>query len=155
MENNVGMKTKEKLEEEKQMLFESLRALVSEITSGTRIEVEEIDSGFELLVPLPCDRQQKVYITLERRDADGENIFQVFTVCAEADPKLFEFALKMNNDIDYGAIAIKELYGKDYLVILDTQLVRTTQPVEIEKSLLTLAEVGDDLERIITGKDIR
>jgi hypothetical protein len=68
---------------------------------------------------------------------------------------LFEFALKMNMELDYGALAIKNIDEKDALVMVHTQLVRTAQPAEIEKSLLTLAEVGDDLERILTGEDFR
>jgi hypothetical protein len=145
----------DKMIEERTILLESLRALVSEITSETLIGTEEIENGFILKVPLPDQRTQKVYITVDRRDADGENLFQIFTVCAQADPELFEFALKMNMELDYGALAIKNIDEKDALVMVHTQLVRTAQPAEIEKSLLTLAEVGDDLERILTGEDFR
>jgi hypothetical protein len=145
----------DKLNEEKKILLESLRALVSDITSNTLIEVSEIENGFELRVPLPDQRTQKVYITVDRRDADGENLFQIFTVCAEADRALYEFALKLNMELDYGALALKDISGTNYLVMVHTQLVRTAQPTEVEKSVLTMAEVGDDLEKILTGEDKR
>jgi hypothetical protein len=153
--NEILTPNTDKINEERMILLESLRALVSEITSNTLIESEEIENGFILSVPLPDQRTQKIFITVDRRDADGENLFQIFTVCAEADPSLFEFALKMNMELDYGALAIKNIEGNDSLVMVHTQLVRTAQPAEIEKSVLTLAEVGDDLERILTGEDFR
>ena len=134
---------------------EVLSVLIRDFTEGTKITYSETEEGFELIVPLPGERKQKVFITADRRDSDGEELFQVFTICAEANPDLFAFALKLNMEIDYGAIAIKEIYGKDHLVIVDTQLVRTAQPVEIEKSVITLAEVGDDIEQILTGEDVR
>lgn len=147
--------TPEKIQEEKMILAESLRALVSEITRDTKIDVTENDDGFILKVPLPGNRSQKVYVSIGRRDADGENLFQIYTVCTEATGELYEFALRMNMELDYGALALQEMYGRDFLVIVDTQLVRTAQPVEVEKSILTLAEVGDDIEKILTGEDIR
>lgn len=155
VKNGYKVPTPGNLAEEKEILMESLRALISEITADTVIEVKEMESGFELIVPLPGNRSQKVYVTLDRRDADGENLFQVYTICSEAMEKMYEFALRMNMELDYGALAIQDMYGRDYLVIVDTQLVRTAQPAEIEKSILTLAEVGDDLEKILTGQDIR
>jgi hypothetical protein len=134
---------------------EVLSVLIRDFTECTKITYTEAEDGFELSIPLPGDRKQKVFITADRRDSDGEELFQIFTICAEANPALYAFALKLNMEIDYGALAIKEIYGKDHLVIVDTQLVRTAQPVEIEKSVITLAEVGDDIEQILTGEDLR
>lgn len=155
LQQGFKMPTPENLGEEKKIILETLKALVSEICRDTLIQVSEIESGYELKIPLPDQRSQKVYITAGRRDADGENLFQIYTICTEATPELYELALRMNMELDYGAIAMHQIYDKDFLVMVDTQLVRTAQPAEIEKSILTLAEVGDDLEKILTGRDVR
>lgn len=145
--------------EEHSQKQERLKALLGELIQsfieGTEIACVEIDEGYELVIPQPGRRRQKVYITTDRRDSDGEDIYQIFTVCTEAAPNLFEFALRANMEMDYGAMAIKDIFGQDFLVIVDTQLVRTAQAAEIEKSALALAELGDDIEQILTGEDIR
>ncbi len=138
-----------------EITFEALEKIIKDISEGTIITYKAIENGFEIHIPLPDNRKQKVFVTTGRRDSDGEEIYQIFTICVKADPSLYEFALKMNMEIDYGALAITEFYGEDYLVMVDTQLVKSTQPVEIEKSIITLAEIGDDIERILTGEDIR
>lgn len=141
-------------EKDRKKIKDNLKILLSEFTNNTKIECKETDEGFELTVPQPGDRKQKVYITTDRRDSDGEDIYQIFTICTESDARLFEFALRANLEIDYGALAIKEIFGTDYLVLVNTQLVKSAQAVELEKSVLTLAEIGDDIEQIVTGKDI-
>lgn len=132
-----------------------LKTIITDITKGTLITYNEIENGFEVNIPLPDNRKQKVFVTTGRRDSDCEEIYQIFTICVKAETSLYEFALRMNMEIDYGALAITELYGEDYLVMVDTQLVKSAQPIEIEKSIITLAEIGDDIERILTGEDIR
>lgn len=132
-----------------------LQTIIMDISKGTLMTHKKIEKGFEINIPLPDNRKQKVYVTTGRRDSDGEEIYQIFTICVKADPSLYEFALKMNMEIDYGALAITEFYGEDYLVMVDTQLVKSAQPIEIEKSIIALAEIGDDIERILTGEDIR
>jgi len=129
--------------------------IINEIFKDTLITSAEIPDGFELVIPLPGERKKKVFVTFGRQDSEEEEIFQIFTICCEASTSLYEFALRMNMELDYGALALKEMYGDDFFVIVDTQLVRTAQPVEIEKSVITLAEIGDDIERILTGKDLR
>ena len=143
------------LEKRMGRFHELLKTMIKNITDDTLITFSEVNNGFEVVVPLPENRKQKVFVSTGRRDSDGEEIYQIFTICVKADSSLFEFALKMNMEIDYGALAITELYGEDYLVMVDTQLARSAQPIEIEKSIITLAEIGDDLERVMTGEDIR
>lgn len=140
---------------QREVSLEDLQKMIRDICKDSLLIHTGIEDGFEIIFPLPDNRKQKVFVTMGRRDSDGEEIYQIFTICVKADPSLYEFALKMNMEIDYGALAIKELYGEDYLVMVDTQLVRSAQPVEIEKSIITLAEIGDDIERILTGEDIR
>ena len=135
--------------------FDILQTIIRDISEGTLITYSKIENGFKVNIPLPDNRKQKVFVTTGRRDSDGEEIFQIFTICVKADPSLYEFALRMNMEIDYGALAIHEFYGEDYLVMVDTQLVKSAQPIEIEKSIVALAEIGDDIERILTGEDIR
>lgn len=132
-----------------------LESLLLKVLDGTRITHTDTEEGFELVVPLPGDRKQKVYITSNRRDSDGEVIFQIYTICSKVQLLMYEPALRMNMDLDYGALAIKEIDGKDYLVIVDTQLAGTAQARELEKSIITIAEAGDELENILTGEDIR
>jgi len=153
--HNMTLMTQDEIQRGQKLARRILESLLLKVVDGTRITHTESEEGYELIVPLPGNRKQKVYITANRRDSDGEVIYQVYTICAEAQLLMYEPALRMNMDLDYGALAIKEIGGNDYMVIVDTQLAGTAQAREIEKSIITIAEAGDELENILTGEDIR
>lgn len=128
-------------------------ALIQEVVTGTEIDVSTTRSGWLLIVPLKGGRSQKVSVATSSSDSEGEQILVIYTQCGPADPKSYEWALKQNLRMPYGAIGVREIKDKSMFVMVDTQLARTAQADEIRKSVLELAKRADAIEKALTGRD--
>ncbi len=127
--------------------------LIQQVVTDTEIDVSTTRSGWLLTVPLKGGRSQKVSVATSSSDSEGEQIIVIYTQCGPADPKRYEWALKQNLRMPYGAISIREIKDKPMFVMVDTQLARTAQADEIRKSVLELAKRADAIEKMLTGAD--
>jgi len=146
--------------------MERLKKMIEEISKGQDYELEEIEDGFILDIPVIYRsdegdksqgeevRRQFVYITANRKSSEGEDMYQVFTICAPEDERFYRSALLLNMNLPFGAIAISEVEGKNYFVLVDTYLVNDVTQKELEMSILTLAKAGDRIEKILVGDDV-
>jgi len=124
---------------------------------GTDYALKERTAGekYSVVVPLPGGRSQKVYVTIGGTDSDGAGLICIYTVCGPATPKNYEWALRRNMKISFGSFALADHSGKRMFVMVNTLLAEATEPVELQKSIDTLARHGDQLEELLTGKDVR
>ena len=124
---------------------------------GSAFEWEKDPDGLRYVVrvPLPDGRGQKVYITKGGADSDGAPLLNMYTACGPATPQNYEWALRRNMKLSFGAFAIAD-HGKERLfVMVDTHLEDSTEPEVLMKSIMTLARHGDRLEQTLTKKDRR
>ncbi len=143
-----------------------LRGMIQEISRDEDYDVEKIEDGFIMDIPVlykseecesdTCEevRRQFVYITANRKSGDGEDMYQVFTICAPEDERFYKSALLLNMNLPFGAIAISQVEGKSYFVLVDTYLVSDVSTKEMELSILSLAKAGDRIEKILVGDDL-
>lgn len=131
-----------------------VQALMSDALEGTQIKKGKHGLRYSLTVPLPGGRSQKVAVSFDGRDDDGSHLVVIHSVCGPADAKLYRRALRTNTKLSYGALAIAEVDGKDHFVLVNTQLARTAQPLELRKSILLIAEKADAMEKRLTGQDV-
>lgn len=143
-----------------------LKGMIEEISADEDYDVETIDDGFIMDIPVlyrpeesetdECEevRRQFVYITANRKSGDGEEMYQVFTICAPEDERFYKSALLLNMNLPFGAIAVSEVEGKSYFVLVDTYLVTDVTTKELELSILSLAKAGDRIEKILVGDDV-
>lgn len=124
------------------------------ITAGTSIKYKETSAGFVLRVPVGNGRHQKVRLNYGSTDEDGSPIIQLFTIIGPAHEKYYRWALKLNPSFSYGAIGLVKIDGKEFLAIIDTVLEESYDEKVLEKSLWTLARMGDALERKLIHKDL-
>ena len=124
---------------------------------GTDYALEERskDGSYSVTVPLSGGRSQKVYVTIGGTDGDGSGLICVYTVCGPATPKNYEWVLRRNMKISFGSFAVADHSGKRMFVMVNTLLAEATEPIELQKSIDTLARHGDQLEELLTGKDVR
>ncbi|MFP4496706.1 MAG: hypothetical protein ACLFQV_00740 [Vulcanimicrobiota bacterium] len=145
-------------------ILDKLKKIVDLIVSNKDIFVEKIENGFALDIPVVYElsteegqaemRRQFVYITATRESHEGDEMYQIFTICAPEDERFYSSALMLNMNLPFGAIAISEVEGKNYFVLVDTYLAKNCTTSEIEKSVLTLAEAGDRMEKMLVGLDL-
>jgi hypothetical protein len=108
---------------------------------------------YAVQVRLDNGRRQQVYIDFGSKDAERAPLVRMYTLCGKADPARYEWALKNNMRLPYGAIGIATLEGKPCFAMVDAYLRATADPEDVAKSILNLAANGDMVEKVLTRKD--
>jgi len=122
---------------------------------GTNWQLSE-DSAlkFTVTVSLPEKRRQKVYCIFQ--DKTGEQataLTLVYTECGPANEKAYEWALRLNTKLPFGAIGLREVDDKLIFVMVKSFLRDTVRPIELQKSIDRMAKEADALEKKLTGGD--
>ncbi len=82
-----------------------------------------------------------------------ERLVLIYSICCPADPEYYEEALRLNSEVSHGALAIREIDGKECFVMIDTFPRSTVDPEEIRRSVLEIAFRADSVEKLLTGLD--
>lgn len=121
---------------------------------GDQPHVARRQSGesFELLVTLPDARRQTVRVEHSLHPG-ADRLLLIFSACCPADVQHYETALRLNAEICHGALAVREVDGRPYFVMINTYPRATVDPEEIRRSVLEIAMQADAFERRLTGAD--
>jgi len=130
---------------------ELIRAATEELSA----KVTTKKGRYLVTLDLPGERSQTIYVVFSAKDAEGEPIVWLYTPCCEANPDKYEWALKYNLRLPYGAIGIAKIDNVNCFVMSNTHLRATVDPEDITKSLLALASKGDAVEKMLSGEDKR
>jgi hypothetical protein len=128
-------------------------SLLAAAIEGLPVTVSGSGQEYALTVSLAEDRSQQVWIDFSKKDNDDQAIVQLCTPCGDADEVRYEWALKLNMAIPYGAIALAQLEGKQCFAMVDSYLRATCDPEDLAKSLMSLAEQGDAIEKALAHED--
>ncbi|MBI1348337.1 protein kinase [bacterium] len=108
---------------------------------------------YRLEITFQSGRRQIVFVEPSNH-ATVERLLTITSVCAKADPAYYETALRLNAEILHGALALREILGEWYFVMIDTYPRSTVDAEEIRRSVLEVAHRADSVERLLTGRDI-
>ena len=128
-------------------------ALVTAAIEGLPVTASGEGDAYALTVTLPEGRTQQVWVDFSKRDNDDHPMVQLCTPCGDAEAPRYEWALKLNMAIPYGAIALAELDGKQCFAMIDNHLRATCDPEDLATSLMCLAEQGDAIEKALAHED--
>jgi len=129
--------------------------LIETAIEGTAIGVEAREGGYILTVPLEGGRHQQVTVAFGPKDFEGEPLVVVYTECGPASPANYEWALRQNLRMSFGAIGIRDRAGVPTFVMLNTHSRATVSPSDIRKSVMLLARKADAVEAALTREDRR
>lgn len=101
---------------------------------------------------LPEGRGQTVYIENSDHRA-GDRLLNIFSVCCRADPKFYEDALRLNAIVLHGGLAVRDIDGEPYFVMVDTYPRATVSAEEIRRSVIEVGSRADEIEKMLTGRD--
>lgn len=127
--------------------------LVTEATRDLPAEVTGSGLTYTVKVSLPDNRKQDVWIDLAQKDSDGRPIVQLCTPCGEADPTKYEYALKLNMSITFGAVSLALMENKLYFAMVDSYMRKTIHPQDVAESIMSLAKHGDSIEKTLSDED--
>jgi serine/threonine-protein kinase len=131
-----------------------LESLLHEAFNGATDVAWKREGGgrYSIDLSLPDGRHQKLYLEpSSHRSAD--RLLLIYSTCCEVDPGYFRDALCMNAELLHGAIAIREIDGQEYFVMVDTYPRATVDPEEIRRSVLEVGFQADEVEKRLTGID--
>jgi hypothetical protein len=133
--------------------MEIFDGFIAAITSEFKIKFHKVKDGiYATNIEFDNGRAQKVTVTLTF-DESGDRLINYHSVIAKVGSdyaELFKYALQMNATIDYGAIALIE----NNLVLRNTLLLEDCEPHQFVKSLTYIAAKGDEIEELLTKKDV-
>lgn len=98
-------------------------------------------------------RHQKVFI--EPSDhALTDRLLKIYSLCGPAEERYFEQALLLNSKIQHGGLALQDIEGERYFVVVDNYPRSTVDIEEVYRSVLEVAQKADSVEKILTGLDV-
>ena len=128
--------------------------LVSEALVGSDGHIQQgARDTFRVIVPVPGDRLQEVYIEATEGRL-GERLLTVYSVCAPASADHYEFALKLNAELTYGSLSIREVNGAPMFVMSRTYGHAQITPADLKATVAEIARRSDKIEEQLTNMDL-
>ncbi len=129
--------------------------LVEKAMEPLDVDVKQTRHGWILDLKFAKGRHQVVKVACGKTDEEGAAIVIVYSECGPATPDRYEWALRKNMSIPYGAIAIREVDGEPTFIVFNTLLEQDLSPGGLRKTVQTVAERADAMENEFTGMDQR
>jgi serine/threonine-protein kinase len=133
--------------------FHDTECLIRESVEGTDCFIQGARDHYRVFFQLPENRLQEVYVEVTRAKS-GERLLSVFSVCAPADPRHFEFALRLNDKLNYGSLCVRDVNGQPMFVMSRTFSRDNVCPADVRAALLEVARRSDRVEQMLTDGDV-
>ncbi len=117
------------------------------------ITCEGSGNAVKVQLQLPDNRGQTVYLENSNHRA-GDRLLNIYSICCEAREDFYEDALRLNGVVLHGGLSIKDIDGVPCFVMVDTYPRVTVSAEEIRRSVLEVGSRADDIERLLTGRDV-
>jgi serine/threonine-protein kinase len=127
--------------------------LIGESLEGLDCFVQGGRERYRAVFVVPGERIHEVYIETTRGRKE-EHLLVIYSVCAPADPKHYEYALKLNAELTHGSLSIREVNGEPMFVMSRTFSRSHVSAAEVRAAVLEIARRGDRVEQQLTGTDI-
>lgn len=127
--------------------------LIAESLEGLDCFVQGGRERYRVIFSVPGDRIQEVYIEVTR-GRKNEHLLSIYSVCAPADPKHYEYALKLNAELTHGSLSIREVNGEPMFVMTRTFSRSHVSAAEVRAAVQEIARRGDRVEQQLTRTDL-
>lgn len=129
--------------------------LLRELAGRSGFEARPAGPGWRVVVPLPLDRRQAVYLGPAGTDPEGRPLVSLVSVCGPANDRDARILLKFNARAVAGQFAIKVLRGEEYFVVIENLASDRLERVDAPGLVRRIAEAADGLEdRLTRGRDL-
>jgi len=127
--------------------------LLRESVEGLDCFIQGARDQFRILFKLPNERLQEVYLEAAQ-NRHNERLLSVFSVCCPAEPRHYEFALKLNAEMTYGGLSVREVNGQAMFVMTRTFPRGHVHPEAVRAALVDIARRSDWVEQQLTHADV-
>ena len=130
-----------------------IRLLVDEAIRGLEAVVETWDPRLSVQVTLPGGRRQRVFIEDHTVGPWSEHLVKIYSLCCPSCDSYFRRALELNANISHGSLAIEQIDGQSYFVMINRYPRGTCEAADIRHSILDISRWADEVEQVLTGED--
>jgi eukaryotic-like serine/threonine-protein kinase len=130
-----------------------IRSLVAEAMAALKLTVQSDGDRQVVNVPLPGGRQQRVFIEDRTAGPWAEHLVKIYSLCCPVREDYFRRALELNADIAFGSLAIEQIDGQAFFVMVNHYPRSTCDAEEIRQSVLDISKWADQVENALTGED--
>jgi serine/threonine-protein kinase len=127
--------------------------LVRESVEGLDCFVQGARDHFRVLVKLPRNRLQEVYVEVGQ-GRHKERLLSVFSVCCPADPRHYEFALKLNAELTYAGLSVRVVNGEPMFVMSRAYSRAHADAAQVHAAIREIAKRSDWVEQQLTQADV-
>lgn len=128
-------------------------SLIRESVEGLDCFVQGARDNFRILFRLPGDRLQEVYLEVSHTRS-GERLLSVFSVCAPAEIRHYEYALRLNETLTYGSVSLRNVHGQPMFVMNRTFSRDHVCAADVRAALVEIARHSDKVELLLTEGDL-
>ena len=128
-------------------------SLLHEAVEGLDCFIQGGRDQFRILFRLPNNRMQEVYLEVGQNRQD-ERVLTVFSVCCPAEPRHYEFALRLNNEMTYGGLSIRVVNNQPMFVMTRTFPRGHVHSSDVRAALVDIAKRSDWVEQQLTHADV-
>jgi serine/threonine-protein kinase len=128
-------------------------SLVRESLDGLDCFVQGGHDHYRAFFRLPGDRLQEVYLEVSQ-GTSGERLLSVFSVCGPADPRHYEFALRLNDRLSYGSLSVRNVNGEPMFVMARTFARDHVCAADVRAAMTEIARRADHVEEQLTNADL-
>jgi len=128
-------------------------ALIRESVEGLDCYIHGALDHYRVFFRLPADRLQEVYAEVSHGPS-GERVLSIFSVCGPAEPKNFEFALRLNDKLSYGSLSVRNVNGQPMFVMNRTLPRDHVCSADIRAAMVEIARRSDRVEQQLTDADL-
>lgn len=144
-------------------LFQELQAVsrrLRDVKSLVAEAMTQVDASWTaegnriaINVRLPNNRSQRVFVEETDCGPWSEQLLKIYSVCCPVDETYYRRALELNAHICHGSLAIEELDGQPFFVMVNSYPRSTCDREEIHHSVRDIAGWADKVEQALTGQD--
>ena len=133
--------------------YQDIETIVRESLDGVDGLVQGGSDLWRVIVRLPKNRIQEVYLEIARGPL-GQTSLMVYSVCGPAIDEHYEFVLRLNNDLPFGGISIRDVKGQAMFLMTRTFDRASLRSSEIRSTVYEIARRSDWTEERLTGTDL-
>lgn len=129
------------------------KQLVRSVAQSSQWQCLEAGEAWQIVVPIGSLRKQTVVVRFDQKDDDGHPLISYSSVCGPSTPENAMQLLKFNAQMVMGAFGIQSGPAGDMVVVCASQLAATTTPLDISRTITSIAWQADKVEEKLMGGD--
>ncbi|HOR26727.1 MAG TPA: hypothetical protein PLS90_02220 [Candidatus Sumerlaeota bacterium] len=114
---------------------------------------ERREAGAACVLPVGDARRQRIFLDAARADSSGQPVAMFYSLCGEADPDTYQWALEANASLSRGAFAVIQHRERRMLIMRLRRSLRDLRYATLPRKLLYLARKADWAESRLKEQD--